>query len=193
MVVRIEKKEFDDGLIQNLYFENDILVREEWLRNGKLDRSDKSHNSGSKPAWIEYYKDNTETQVEPRKIKEERWYVNGEFFRENGLPSQVFYYYYNGNVMSESWYNHGETHPSIVIEYIGNGSIERKSYFKDGKRHRECDLPAFTSYSENGQVQLEMWFQNGIQHREGDRPAMIKYNKNGVKSETWIKNNIFIK
>lgn len=196
-VIRVEKKEFDDGLVQNLYFENDILVREEWLRNGKLDRSNKldfkSCNSPSKPAWIEYYKN--ENENETRKIKEERWYVDGKFFRENGLPSQVVYYYeYNTNIMSESWYNYGESHPSIVIEYLLNGSKERESYYKNGKRHREYDLPAFIAYSESGKKNYESWFVNGKQHREGNLPTHIVYNKKGVKiDEAWIKNDVLIK
>jgi hypothetical protein len=66
----------------------------------------------------------------------EIWYLNGNFYREDGPAYQ-------------SWHE--------------NGQKEYEYWILNGKLHRE-DGPAFQNWNENGQKEYETWSLNGIEY-----------------------------
>lgn len=100
-------------------------------------------------------------------LRKEIWLnEKGQRYREKGLPA-VIYYYKNGNIEIERWYEEGkqqrEKGPS-AIHYYEDGNIKREFWYKDTRRRHREDGPAYILYDKNGNIQREDYYLNGKEY-----------------------------
>lgn len=205
---------YDSGIQCKLEYENDILSRETWLKDGK------KHKEDNNPAEIVFYENGNKRQ--------EYWYKNGISYRENGLPHDVWYdiksniihedwesnfpreddkpstifYYESGNKEAELWlicdigYHRENDKPAMINYYDsfdenGNQIVKSETWYVNNDQYRECDLPSEIEYDEKGFVEVEHWVQNGLFHRDNDQPAEIKYNEQGnIYCKRWFTEGV---
>ena len=87
------------------------------------------------------------------------------------------------NIDGRVWY----TKEPAIIYYYKNGKIKEEYWYNNGKYHRKYN-PAIIEYYKNGNIKAEYWFYNDSLHRE-DGPALIEYKKSGkVKKEEYFLN-----
>jgi antitoxin component YwqK of YwqJK toxin-antitoxin module len=97
-----------------------------------------AENSNSNIEHKKYYYENGKKSSEPFwlvNIKEEHYFLNGNFHRADG-PA-IICYYPNGNIRSEHYYVNGNRHRiygPAVIYYHKNGNIKLKFNYIDGKK-----------------------------------------------------------
>lgn len=166
--------------------------KEKWYLNGRLHRMDG-------PAYIEY-------DINSRKIKEE-WYIHGKLHSIDGparityhdmgrsirskewffngwainildmdAPSEI-HYYYNGDILSETWYR------NVFKE--GYAIINGKEVKSKNLIHR-LDGPAYIEYNNKTDKEYEVWYKNGKRFRSNNEPDYIGYYENGtVYKKDW--------
>ena len=91
----------------------------------------------------------------------------------------LIYFYADGNIREEYWYNHNKKHrdngPAYIF-YCVKGNIETAAWYKDNKLHRD-DGPARLIYHYPPQYQdafVKEWYLNGKMIDPPDDIIMIK-------------------
>ena len=79
-------------------------------------------------------------------------------------------YYDSYDFKIYSWYNekeqlHRENDLPAVIWYYNNGNIEEERWYQNGKLHR-IDGPAFIWYHKDGHIFHKLWYLNDKEYRE---------------------------
>lgn len=91
---------FDNDIVCQRTFHDDILKLEEWFKNGLLHREGEKEND--LPSWIMY--------GDGGMVKTKIWHKNGLVYRDNGLPALISYFD-DGLLRHEEWYNEaGQRH-----------------------------------------------------------------------------------
>lgn len=169
-----EEIKYDSEVKCVLYFENFILRKEKWTKNGGM------HRDGDLPAIISYHENGNK--------QEEEWYKNGEMHREDNLPAWIKYYYEQKDCKQmENWYynemNRRENDLPVLIFYNMNGKIRSEVWLSNDKNRSDNHLPWMIDYYETGIISSLTWL---IPKYVECSPTMITYYENGgIKSECW--------
>ncbi len=132
-----------------------IDIRERWVA---LDSGLTCSPSNDDPAEV-FYENGIETQLEWRNS-------NGLLHRDGGLPSTKTYH--KGKLLFEQWHNHGnywrENDLPTRVYYDEYGQVTKQIWLIDTcKFHRANDLPAVIEYKD-GKVIDQKWYKNGVEY-----------------------------
>lgn len=198
---KIEEKLFDNDVKHVKTYENSVLLKDAWYKDGKYHRE--QTDSATDSPCITWY------DTEGNKTREE-WHQNGVLSRGADLPASISYWCPGKTVVIsvlDKLFLYKKQDPIFVPNKKQN-----EEWYRDGRRHREarisenCEvkpnskfqtyiLPAFICYYENGNKMIEAWFKDdcelllqpdktGLSHTH---PYKIEYYEDGsIKLESWI-------
>jgi hypothetical protein len=121
--------------------------------------------------------DKTETEENP--LYQVTYYPDGTLQTEINLDSNKRYhgiakkYYKEGQLKSETLYDHGTT--KVAKQYYENGNLEMEFPYEDGQKHG-----LRKKYWENGQLQSQMTYVKGE-----PKADLIEYKSTGDKLTTY--------
>lgn len=100
-----------------------------------------------------------------KKIYSERYFYNNKL--HNSDHPAVIYYYYNGNIESEYYFNYGDVHRENgpAVTYYKNGSVYKQWYCLNSKIHND-NGPAIIDYNEDGSIKEQHYFLNGEEYTD---------------------------
>lgn len=110
-----------------------------------------------------------------------------DWFQKSGLPVKLLET--TERIRDEQrWYLNGKLHRDGAPALI---SPSLEVWYQHGERHRDNDLPAWTSFNPvTRKKQMEDWYKNGQLHRDNDLPARIYYDESGtVRKKEWFQHN----
>lgn len=135
------------------------------MYNGKL------HNE-FKPALIEYYPFQFDSQTEKQSEKSEKqtikklaWLQYGKYYIDSeDLPS-VINFHKDGSLKSKLWVLINSLHrtddkPAEISYYKNTTKVKEMRWYTYGKLNRNKGLPAIISFDKSGNVTEEGWFIN---------------------------------